>query len=300
MAQSVRFVVAALQEAPWPEMIRRWQWLETIGIDSVILGDHFINFREPKGHWYEAWTLLAALAVHTRTIRIGLLSSVLWRNPAFLARQAMTVDHISGGRLELGLGAGLPGTLDPSYSMTGIPDCSPVERAERFNEVVSIVDQLLRQTESSYGGQYYKFEGTVMNPRPVQEPRPPLMLATNDQSMLRTVAAYADTWITFGGMDMKSLAETLAAVREQNTVVDRYCYEINRDPSTVRRSAFIRTEEEYAKIYSAPGAFEDIIKRYWDMGVKEFILFYPPSPSLVSALERLANEVMPRLREELK
>lgn len=98
MKQTIRFVVAALQETPWPDMVQRWQWLEAKGVDGVILGDHFINFREPKGRWYEAWTLLTALASCTDTIRIGVLSSILWRNPAFLARQAMTVDHIPNGR----------------------------------------------------------------------------------------------------------------------------------------------------------------------------------------------------------
>lgn len=118
----------------------------------MILGDHFINFREPKGHWYEAWTLLAALASCTDSIRIGLPFLILWRNAAFLARQAMTVDHISNGRLDLGLGAGVSGAIDVSYSMTGTPDYPPRERMTCFSEVVSIVDQLLRNRESDFDG----------------------------------------------------------------------------------------------------------------------------------------------------
>lgn len=112
MDQKPRFVVAAMQEVSWSEMIKRWQYLETAGLDGIMLADHFVNFANPKAPWYEGWTMLAALATQTKTIRIGLLSAIPWRNPAFLARQAMTVDHISNGRLDLGLGAGAPGSVD--------------------------------------------------------------------------------------------------------------------------------------------------------------------------------------------
>jgi len=99
--------------------------------------------------------LLSALATQTSTIRIGLLSAIPWRNPAFLARQAMTVDHISNGRLYLGLGAGAPGVSDISYAMTGTPDWPPSERVDRFREAVCIVDQLLRNPQTTYLGKYY-------------------------------------------------------------------------------------------------------------------------------------------------
>ena len=152
MEQKPRFIVGAIQEVPWPEMVARWQHIETLGLDGVMLADHFVNFAQPKAPWFEAWTLLSALATQTKTIRIGLLSAIPWRNPAFLARQAMTVDHISNGRLELGLGAAAPGTIDISYTMTGIPDWPPKERVDRFREAVEIVDQLLRNPETSYEG----------------------------------------------------------------------------------------------------------------------------------------------------
>ncbi len=299
MEHKLRFVIAAIQEAPWSEMIERWQNIESKGFDGVMLADHFVNFAQPKAYWYEGWTLLSALATQTKTIRIGMLSAVPWRNPAFLARQAMTVDHISNGRLDLGLGAGAPGTVDISYAMTGTPDWPPKERLERFREVVEIVDQLLRNPESSYIGNYYQLSGTFMNPLPVQKPRPPLMIGANGPRMLKIVAKYADTWNTFGGVDIKSPEEMIILTRERNSRLDEYCVEIGRDPKTLRRSILIYTQEEYMKMYSTPGAFEEIVRRYWEIGITEFVFFYPFAPMMMPMFEHIANEAIPRLREEI-
>jgi alkanesulfonate monooxygenase SsuD/methylene tetrahydromethanopterin reductase-like flavin-dependent oxidoreductase (luciferase family) len=298
--QKPRFVVAAMQEAPWPEMIERWQRIEALGFDGAMLADHFVNFAQPKAPWFEAWTLLAALATQTRTIRIGLLSAIPWRNPAFLARQAMTVDHISNGRLDIGLGAGAPGTVDISYAMTGIPDWPPKERVDRFREAVEIIDQLLRKPESSYTGTYYRLEGTIMNPQPVQKPRPPLMIGANGPRMLKLVARYADIWNTFGGVDIKSSAEMLTLTRKRNRKLDEHCAEIGRDPTTLRRSVLIYTHEEYVQLYSQPGAFEAIVKSYWEIGISEFYFFYPFAPMMMPMFEHIASEAIPRLRQELR
>ncbi len=297
MEQKLRFVVAAMQEVPWPEMIARWQRLEAMGLDGAMLADHFVNFAQPKAPWFEAWTLLAALATQTRTIRIGLLSAIPWRNPAFLARQAMTVDHISNGRLDLGLGAGAPGAVDISYAITGTPDWPPKERVERFREYVVIIDQLLRNPESTYKGQYYQLKGTIMNPLPVQQPRPPLMIGANGPRMLKIVARYADTWNTFGGVDIKSPDEMLALTRARNAQLNEYCAEIGRDPTTLRRSILIYTEEEYMKMYSQPRAFEEIVNRYREIGITEFVFFYPFVPMMMPMFEQIVTEAIPRLKE---
>jgi len=299
MDHNLRFCIAAMQDAPWPEMIARWQRLESQGLDGLMLADHFVNFAQPKAPWFESWTLLAALATQTKTIRIGLLSAMPWRNPAFLARQAMTVDHISNGRLDLGLGAGAPGGEDISYAMTGTPDWPPKERVDRFREYVAIVDRLLRDPETNFEGRYYQVHGTIMNPLPVQKPRPPLMIGANGARMLKIVAKYADTWNTFGGGSIKSPAEMLTVTRERNKMLDENCAEIGRDPTTLRRSRLIYTQEEYMQMYSQPGAFKDIIKRYREIGMSEFILFYPFAPMMMPMFERIVNDEMPRLRQEL-
>jgi alkanesulfonate monooxygenase SsuD/methylene tetrahydromethanopterin reductase-like flavin-dependent oxidoreductase (luciferase family) len=298
MAHQLRFVVAAMQEAPWPEMVRRWQLLESMGLDGIMLADHFVNFADPKAHWYECWTLLSALATQTKSIRIGLLSAIPWRNPAFLARQAMTVDHISNGRLDLGLGAGAPAEVDISYAMTGTPDWPPRERVDRFREVVELIDQLLRNPETTYTGKYYQINGTVMNPLPIQKPRPPLMIGGNGPRMLKVAAQYADTWNTFGGINLNSCAEMLALTRERNDFLNSYCADIGRDPSTLRRSVLIYTHEEYQRLYSTPGAFEEIVKCYLEIGITEIVFFYPFVPMLMPMFEQIVNEAIPRLRTE--
>lgn len=296
MEQKPRFIVAAMQEVPWPEMVSRWQYLEACGLDGIMLADHFVNYANPTAPWFEGWTMLSALATHTKKIRISILSATPWRNPAFLARQAMTVDHISNGRLDLGLGAGAPGSVDISYAMTGTPDWPPRERVDRFREVVEIVDQLLRFPETTYVGNYYQVKGTVINPLPVQKPRPPLMIGGNGPRMLKIAAEYADTWNTFGGLEIRSFAEMLAITRQRNAMLDRYCAEFGRDPTTLRRSVLIFTHEEYQRLYSVPGEFEEIVKRYLDIGISEIVFFYPFVPMLMPMFEHIVNEAIPRLR----
>jgi alkanesulfonate monooxygenase SsuD/methylene tetrahydromethanopterin reductase-like flavin-dependent oxidoreductase (luciferase family) len=298
MVHKLRFVVAAMQEVPWPEMIQRWQYLEAAGLDGAFLADHFVNYTNPSAHWYESWTLLAALATQTNTMRIGLLSAIPWRNPAFLARQAMTVDHISNGRLDLGLGAGAPGKFDPSYAMTGTPDWSPRERVDRFREAVCMVDQLLRNPQTTYTGKYYQIKDTMINPQPIQKPRPPLMIGANGPRMLKIAAEYADTWNTFGGIDIQSFTEMLTITRQRNSLLDSYCAELGRDPSTLRRSVLIFTNEEYQRLYTIPGEFEEIIRRYLDIGITEIMFFYPFEPRLMPMFEHIVNEAIPRLRSE--
>jgi alkanesulfonate monooxygenase SsuD/methylene tetrahydromethanopterin reductase-like flavin-dependent oxidoreductase (luciferase family) len=287
-----------MQEVPWPEMIQRWQYLEGCGLDGIMLADHFVNYENPKSHWYEGWTLLSALATQTKNIRISLLSAIPWRNPAFLARQAMTVDHISNGRLDLGLGAGAPGCVDISYAMTGTPDWPAKERVDRFREVVEIVDQLLRNPETTYEGHYYQIKGTVINPLPIQKPRPPLMIGGNGPRMLKIAAEYADTWNTFGGENIKSFEEMLTVTRQRNTRIDEYCAEIGRDPTTLRRSVLIFTHEEYQRLYSIPGEFEEIVKRYRDIGISEIVFFYPFVPMLMPMFEQIVEDAIPRLRSD--
>ncbi len=298
MEKELRFVVAAMQEVPWAEMIQRWQYLESAGVDGVMLADHFVNYENPSAHWFESWTTLAALATQTKTIRIGLLTAIPWRNPAFLARQAMTVDHISNGRLDLGLGTGAPGSVDISYAMTGTPDWPPRERVDRFQEAVEMIDQLLRFPQTTYAGHYYQVKGTVMNPLPVQKPRPPIMIGCNGPRMLKIAARYADTWNTFGGMEITSCDEMLSVTRQRNKNMDEYCRDIGRDPNSLRRSILIFTHEEYQRLYSTPGQFEEIVKRYLDIGFSEIIFFYPFVPMLMPMFEHIVNDAIPRLRSD--
>ncbi len=297
MNELPRFGIVTFQNVPWEELVKCWLSVEELGFDSVWVADHFVNYESPTSPWLEAWTLLAALASQTSRIRIGAISSMPLRNPAVLARQALTVDHISNGRLDLGLGAGASGSIDPSYRMTGIEDWAPSERVARFREYVEIVDQCLRNNVNNYDGRFFRLENTVMAPPPVQKPRPPITIGAMGLFMLKIAACYADTWNSLGGEFNSPSEIILENVRRQNEFVDRHCLKIGRDPKTLRRSLLIWGSEALT-VFDSEEAFKEVVKRYSRIGVSEFMFFHPDiAPEISSrAFKEIATEVIPELR----
>ncbi len=299
MTKEMSFGVATLQHIPWEDELKRWKQIEALGFETVWLADHFVNYMNPTAPWLEAWTLLAALAAHTSKIRVGtLVTSVPLRNPAVLARQAMTVDRISGGRLELGLGAGPPGTYDPVYKMTGIEDWKPSERVARFREQVEIIDQCLRNRVTSYEGQYYKIENTTIYPAPVQEPRPPITIGGMGKSMLKITAQYADRWNTIGGDFGAHPDVVVANVKSQIKTLDSFCRELGRDPRTIKRSLFVWGAEAETAFVSEQN-FINIYERYREIDLDELIFIYPFfDPRQIPMFEKIAREVIPNLQHQ--
>jgi alkanesulfonate monooxygenase SsuD/methylene tetrahydromethanopterin reductase-like flavin-dependent oxidoreductase (luciferase family) len=295
MANELRFGVITLQNVPWEQEANRWRRIDELGFDSVWVADHFVDYTRPSSPWFEAWTLLAALASQTSRIRVGtLVSNVFWRNPAFLARHALTVDHISNGRLELGIGAGASADADPTYSMTGLKYWRAGERVARFKENVEILDRLLRNEVTTYRGRYYSLEETVMNPQPLQKPRPPITIGALGPRMLRIAAQYADAWNTFGGMDLGP-TEMLEKVSRDNELLDAYCEEIDRDPDSLRRSLLAFGKEAW-ELYDSEENFENFVAKYRETGITEFITYYPWTEEHLRVFEHVATEVIPELR----
>ena len=297
MGQNISFGIATLQHLPWEKEVERWQLIENLGFDSVWLADHFVNYMQPNASWFESWTLLAALASKTSHIRIGtLVSSIPLRNPAMLARQALTVDHISDGRLELGLGAGAPGSIDPVYSMIGIEDWEPSERVTRFQETVEIIDKCLRNRVTSYDGQYYQLRDVAMAPPPVQQPRPPITIGAMGPRMLKLAARYADTWNSFGDEEWGAPPERIVEnTRNRNELLDRYCREIGREPNSLRRS-LLTFGADAAIAFRSPKDFEEVVERYQEIGINELIFFYPHTEKLIPTFREIATQVIPTLR----
>jgi alkanesulfonate monooxygenase SsuD/methylene tetrahydromethanopterin reductase-like flavin-dependent oxidoreductase (luciferase family) len=294
MSQELRFGVITVQNRPWKKEVERWQFIEALGFDSVWVADHFVDPYEPNSPWFEGWTILAALASQTSRIRIGtLVSSIPLRNPAMLARQALTVDHISNGRLELGLGTGV--AWDPVYSMIGIDNWPLQERIARFREVVEIVDQCLRNRVTTYKGQYYQLNDAVMAPPPIQHPRPPITIGATGLSMLKLAARYADTWNSVPGEWRTSPDKMLAHTRRRNQLLDGYCEEIDRDPQTLRRSLLVFGLEAET-VFNSVDTFEEVVKRYQTIGITEFIFYYPFRNEQIPVFEQVARKVIPRLR----
>jgi F420-dependent oxidoreductase-like protein len=290
MGRELRFGICTDQNLPFDKLLERWRYFESLGFDSVWDCDHFNQPSSPDGPYFEGWTLLAALAARTERVRIGVLvSSNTFRHPALLAQEAVTVDHISQGRLELGLGAGW---FVLEHERIGIPFPPPRERVDRFHEAVQIVDSLLRNETTTFEGRYYRLENAHVWPAPVQKPRPPLTLGAHRPRMLRICAEYADSWNSYG---------TVEELRERNGILDDHCAAIGRDPHEIRRSfygwASQMAEQGLPDPWESVGAFEDVVGRYREAGMDEFVIDQP-RPEQFAVLERVAGDVVPRLRRE--
>ena len=268
MSHGLRFQVLVLPKVPWSEYLDRFLRLEDLGFDVAAAPDHFCDWGNPSGPWLEAWTCLAAIAARTSTIRLTTcVTQIPLRNPAVLAHQAVTVDQISGGRLELGLGTGL--TIDPSYEMIGVPNWTNRERAERFGEYVELLDHLLAEGITMYHGKFYEAHGAVMNPGSVQQPRLPIMVAQGYGSVV----------------NLGSDAET------------------GRDPTTLRRSYTMfdpnaRASGGAINYYESEDVFIDMVRQVVDLGITEISLYYPAVEAQLPTFERIATEVLPVLRRD--
>ena len=280
----VRFGIVIDQNLEWKTTVERWRMFDELGFDSVWDCDHFIQPSRPTGPYFEAWTLLAALASVTKRTRIGVLvSSNTFRHPVLLAKQAITVDHVSNGRLDVGFGAGW---YEPEHKMFGLRLYAPAERVERFHEAVQVLDSLLRNEVSTFEGMFYQLNEAASRPRPVQLPRPPLLLAGHRPRMLRIAAKYAQTWNSFG---------TVAEMRERNMLLDEACASIGRDPRTLVRSLYGWAPMMPSDPWESVDAFHEMVGRYAEAGVNEFLIDLP-RPEQQTVLERVASEVVPSLR----
>jgi alkanesulfonate monooxygenase SsuD/methylene tetrahydromethanopterin reductase-like flavin-dependent oxidoreductase (luciferase family) len=227
VAQQIRVGLCVDQNLPYATMVERWQLFDRLGYDSAWVCDHYLQPSRPTGPYFEGWTLLAALAARTSRIRVGVLvSSNTFRHPALLAKEAVTLDHISQGRLDVGLGAGW---YVPEHEVFGLDFPGPAELVGRFREAVEVVDSLLRDEITTYDGRYYRLKEAPLRPRPIQMPRPPLTLGAHGPRMLRVVAEYADTWNSFG---------TPAEMRERGQILDDHCRAIGRDSAAVCHSLY--------------------------------------------------------------
>ena len=188
MTNGLKFGIRVVQSDPYPVLANKWRHFEELGFDSIWHCDHLLRSLDPTAPLFEAWTLLAALAAETSRIRVGVLvSSNVLRHPALLAQQAITVDHISGGRLELGVGCGW---FEEEHRRFGIPLYEPGVRVDRFSEALEIIDLLLVGKTVSHGGRHYQLSGGPA-PSPPRAVAPPAVHAgrsrSPDASDLRTL-----------------------------------------------------------------------------------------------------------------
>lgn len=279
------FGIQTLQTMPWPELRATWEHLERLGFDSLWLPDHFVPTANPEGPFLEAWTLLSALAVATERVRIGVLvSSNTFRHPALLAKQAVTVDHISGGRLELGIGAGW---FVWEHERFGLDFPPTKELVDRYEEAVTLLDTYLRNDVSSFQGQHYTLRDAPNRPASVQRPRPPIVLGAHGKRTIGIAGRFADTWNSRG---------TPAEIKERNARLDEAAIAAGRDPRHIRRSLlYVIAQMPEEQPWASVEAFRDFVGRFSEAGMADFIL-QPPPPDRFDIVERVAHEVILSLR----
>jgi F420-dependent oxidoreductase-like protein len=225
------------QNTTWPDMLAVWQAADGIELfESAWTFDHFYPiFSDPKGPCMEGWITLTALAQATERIRVGVLvTGNVYRHPAVLANMAATVDIVSEGRLELGLGAGWNEEECTAYGI----DLPPLkERFDRFDEACQVVLGLLRDETTDFDGTYYRLTAARCEPKPVQRPHPPLCIGGGgEKRTLRAVARYAQHWNFPGGG-----VETL---KQKRAVLEDHCADIGRDPSEIMISTHLRIPQD--------------------------------------------------------
>jgi F420-dependent oxidoreductase-like protein len=267
----------APQHTSWDDMLAVWQAADDIEFyESGWTFDHFYPiFSDSTGPCFEGWVVTTALAQATRRLRVGVLvTGMPYRHPAVLANMAATLDVISGGRLELGLGAGWNEEESTAY---GIDLGSTLkERFDRFEEGVEVVRLLLSQDRSSFDGAHFQLRDAMCNPKPVQQPHPPIVIGGGgERRTLRAVARFAQHWNFPGG--------SAADWAKKRDVLHERCAEVGRDPSEITTSTHLRLDPSgdvgslvaQAEAYAAEGL---------DLGI-----IYLPPPHTPKVLEPVAD-----------
>lgn len=277
--------IATAQTEPWETTVGRWRRIESLGFDSAWVFDHFMaaGGGSVDDTYLEAWTALAGLAAVTPRVQLGVLvSGNTYRNPALLAKQAVTVDQISGGRLVLGLGAGWH---EPEHRAYGFHFPPPGERVGRFKEAVQIIRSLMREERTTVAGRYYQVENAPFQPKPVRPGGVPIVIGTRGPRMLRIVAQEADVWNMVGRPE---------DVREHGAVLLEACAAAGRDPASLRWSVAAWPGRVGFDPLADPAAFVDLIGAYKAIGVSEVICMWTRDVS-EAALERI-GATLPSLR----
>lgn len=269
----MRLGVLLIPTDGWSETVDRVRRLEALGYHHAWVYDHLSWRRYRDRPWHATYPWLAGLAATTQRIRLGtMVSNLNIRHPAVLAKDAMTIDHISNGRLTIGLGAGGTGF---DATVLGQEKLSPGQRADRLAEAAAVIDGLLRGSLTGHSGDYYTVNEARVLPGCVQRPRLPLAIAAGAPRTLRTAAQYADAWITYGDTTYRELSAdgTERVVRRQAELLEEHCDRLGRDPSTIDRIFLIGNTE--ARPLAGLQAFEDFMARYEELGFTDLVFHMP-------------------------
>jgi F420-dependent oxidoreductase-like protein len=311
----IRFGVhSGQQNTTFADYLHLWRTAEDLGYDWASVFDHFMPIQtDPEGTCFDGLTLLSAMAAHTSRIRCGVLVvGNTYRHPAVLANIATTIDHVSGGRLELGVGAGW---YELEHDQYGIPFHTVGRRIRMLGETAKILRSLWTEHRTTFKGRYYTLTDALCEPKPVQQPRIPLWVGGAGEKMtLRVVAESADGWNTF--------FSPLDEYKHKLDVLAGHCRDTGRDPNDIRKSLVVQamvgeTEAEVQEtaqrlaagrggdlnalrqraIVGTPEQCAEQLLAYVRLGVGDFIIGARP-PANVRALELIAKKVAPIVKQE--
>jgi len=281
----LRLGIFTSQSQPWESVLDQWQTIEGLGFDCAGIVDHFMpTAGDEDGDFHEGWTLITALATLVPRIRVAVLvSGNTYRNPVLLAKQAVTLDHITGGRLDLGIGAGWFVREHEAYGW----DLPPAGvRVDMLKESVQIIRSLVTQQRTTYDGTYYQLRDAPFQPKPVQE-HLPIMIGAQKNRMLRVVAEHADIW---------NVNHNPEKMTEFGKILDKHLADIGRDPATLRRSGFAFASVLGGDPFADINTWRKHVNDYIAAGASEIYFRFPDGASR-KTLDQAAA-ILPELRQE--
>lgn len=276
------------QETTWPDMLAVWREADQIEVfESGWTFDHFYPiFSDPAGPCMEGWTTLTALAQATDRLRLGtLVTGIHYRHPAVLANMAATLDIVSDGRLELGLGAGWNEQESGAY---GIELGDARARSDRFEEACEVIVGLLSHETTTFDGAYYRLTEARCEPKGPQRPHPPICVGGNgEKRTLRTAARFAQHWNFLGGRPDQA-AETARQFARKRDVLYQHCADLGRDPREITLSSHIVLGAD-----GDPAPVADQIAELGELGLDLAIVYLPPphDPRVLAPLAEALSEL---------
>jgi F420-dependent oxidoreductase-like protein len=262
----------------WEEIVARAGLAEEGGFDGIWVFDHFkALYADPKGPSLEAWTLLAGLARETSRLRLGtLVTGMTYRHPSVLATEVVTVDHLSGGRVECAIGAAWN---EPEHRELGIAFPSTAERMDRLEEGIQVLRLLFTADDATFEGSHFRLKNATYNPKPVQRPHPPIWVGGQGRRRtLPIVGRHADAW--------HGWAADAAELAQLNAIIDRAAEEAGRDPESILRASSLSISEPWDEVKAA---------HEWKAeGVIGYLVIEWPSEGR-SRLEEFLEHVLPTL-----
>ena len=293
----MRHGVVVLPEQRWAIARRTWEEAEELGFDHAWTYDHLIWrwFRDRP--WYATMPTLTAAATVTSRVMLGVMvANPSIRHPVSFAKELVTLDDISDGRMMCAVGAGAGGFDDDAL---GLQPLTPAARGRRFAEFVELTDRLLREAQVSHSGRYYEVRDAHTHPRCVQQPRLPLAVAATGPKGIALAAKTADIWVTAawpGHGEPVRFDQAVPVVAEQSAELDRACAAIGRDPATVRR--LVVTGALIGGVLDSVSSYQDATAMFEEIGITDLVVHWPrddfPYAGRRSVLEEAAAELLSR------